>query len=91
MDFDGRELTRVYLDKQDLNVLLEEVKTFQTIDELEAFLLTHGESIVDLMGGEIDRIEMKLRVRLPLLILDIAVIICVPLSPAEKIPRNTTL
>lgn len=38
------------------------MKTFQTIDELEAFLLNHGESIVDLMGGEIDRIEMKLRV-----------------------------
>lgn len=62
MDFDGRELTRVYLDKQDLNTLLEEVRTFQTIDELEAFLLKHGENIVDLMGGEIDRIEMKLRV-----------------------------
>lgn len=66
MDFDGRELTRVYLDKQDLNILLEEVKTFQTIDELEAFLLKHGENIVDLMGGEIDRIEMKLRVSLAL-------------------------
>ncbi|XP_055629461.1 proton-coupled zinc antiporter SLC30A9, mitochondrial [Toxorhynchites rutilus septentrionalis] len=65
MDFDGRELTRVYLDKQDLNVLLDEVKTFQTTDELEAFLLTHGESIVDLMGGEIDRIEMKLRKKFP--------------------------
>lgn len=38
------------------------MKTFQTIDELEGFLLKHGESIVDLMGGEIDRIEMKLRV-----------------------------
>ena len=38
------------------------MKTFQTIDELEAFLLKHGESSVDLMGGEIDRIEMKLRV-----------------------------
>ncbi|XP_050080355.1 zinc transporter 9 [Anopheles maculipalpis] len=65
MDFDGRELTRVYLDKQDLNLLLEEVRTFQTIDELEAFLLTHGENIVDLMGGEIDRIEMKLRKKFP--------------------------
>lgn len=64
MDFDGRELTRVYLDKQDLSVLLEEVKTFQTIDELEAYMLKHGENIVDLMGGEIDRIEMKLRVGL---------------------------
>ncbi|KFB37812.1 AGAP012046-PA-like protein [Anopheles sinensis] len=65
MDFDGRELTRVYLDKQDLNMLLEEVRTFQTIDELEAFLLKHGENIVDLMGGEIDRIEMKLRKKFP--------------------------
>lgn len=25
-------------------------------------MMKHGESIVDLMGGEIDRIEMKLRV-----------------------------
>lgn len=44
------------------NVLLKEIKLFTTIDELEAFLLKHGESIVDLMGGEIDRIEMKIRV-----------------------------
>ncbi|KAL7041353.1 hypothetical protein ACKWTF_000737 [Chironomus riparius] len=65
LDFDGRELSKVYLDKQDLNVLLDEVKTFQTIDELEAFLLKHGENIVDLMGGEIDRIEMKLRKKCP--------------------------
>lgn len=96
MDFDGRELTRSYLDKQELNELLkvcmnqrsgigfshpsgrsrpivnncffnfyfylQVVKTFQTTDELEQFLLNHGENIVDLMGGEIDRIEMKLRV-----------------------------
>lgn len=40
------------------------MKGFQTIDELEAFMLKHGEHIVDLMGGEIDRIEMKLRVSL---------------------------
>lgn len=65
MDFDGRELTRSYLDKQDLVDLLETVKSFQTIDELESFLLKHGENIVDLMGGEIDRIEMKLRKKFP--------------------------
>lgn len=41
---------------------LQEVKTFTTVDELEAFILKHGENIVDLMGGEIDRIEIKLRV-----------------------------
>lgn len=38
------------------------MKTFSTVDELEAFILKHGENIVDLMGGEIDRIEIKLRV-----------------------------
>lgn len=32
------------------------------MDDLEGFLLDQGESIVDLMGGEIDRIEMNLRV-----------------------------
>lgn len=92
LDFDGRELSRVYLDKQDLGALLEvsnffiakklgkylkkksfdpqEVKAFQTIDELESFMLKHGESIVDLMGGEIDRIEMKLRVSFQILMKD---------------------
>lgn len=39
------------------------MKTFTTVDELEAFILKHGENIVDLMGGEIDRIEIKLRVK----------------------------
>lgn len=34
----------------------------QNIDDLEAFLLKHGESIVDMLGGEIDRIELKLKV-----------------------------
>ncbi|XP_043478259.1 zinc transporter 9 isoform X2 [Leptopilina heterotoma] len=61
LDFDGRELTRSYLDKHDLNAMLEEVKKMQNIDELEAFLLKHGENIVDLLGGEIDRIEVKLK------------------------------
>ncbi|KAL0269050.1 UNVERIFIED_CONTAM: hypothetical protein PYX00_010790 [Menopon gallinae] len=65
MDFDGGELTRSYLDKQDLNQMLEEVKKFQTIDELEEFMLKHGENIVDMMGGEIDRIELKLRKKHP--------------------------
>lgn len=64
LDFDGRELTRSYLDKQDLNELLEQVKKLENIDQFESFMLVHGENIVDTLGGEIDRIEMKLRVRL---------------------------
>lgn len=65
MDFDGRELTRSYLDKQDLKDLLQTIQSFQKVEELEEFLLKHGENIVDLMGGEIDRIEMKLRKKFP--------------------------
>ncbi|XP_039280594.1 zinc transporter 9 [Nilaparvata lugens] len=65
LDFDGRELTRSYLDKQDLNSLLEEVKGFNDIDQVESFMIKHSEAIVDMMGGEIDRIEMKLRRKFP--------------------------
>lgn len=65
MDFDGRELARLYLEKQDLNIMLDDVRSFTTIDELESYMLKHGENIVDLMGGEIDRIEMKLRKKFP--------------------------
>ncbi|EDV98389.1 GH22699 [Drosophila grimshawi] len=65
LDFDGRELTRSYLDKQDLNKLLTIVRGFRNADDLESFLLDQGESIVDLMGGEIDRIEMNLRRQFP--------------------------
>lgn len=34
----------------------------QNPDELESFILKHGENIVDMLGGEIDRIELKLKV-----------------------------
>jgi zinc transporter 9 len=43
-------------------MLFQEVQNMKTIDEMEAFILKHGENIVDMMGAEIDRIEMKLRV-----------------------------
>ncbi|XP_063374634.1 proton-coupled zinc antiporter SLC30A9, mitochondrial [Cydia amplana] len=65
VDFDGRALTRSYLEKHDLNALLEDMKKIQTIDDVEAFLLKHGENIVDMLGGEIDRIELKLRKKFP--------------------------
>ncbi|XP_037297204.1 zinc transporter 9 [Manduca sexta] len=65
VDFDGRALTRSYLEKHDLNGLLEDMKKIETIDDVEAFLLKHGENIVDMLGGEIDRIELKLRKKFP--------------------------
>lgn len=45
VDFDGRELTRSYLDKQDLEMMLEEVRNMKNINEMESFLLKHGENI----------------------------------------------
>ncbi|CAB3228367.1 unnamed protein product [Arctia plantaginis] len=65
VDFDGRALTRSYIEKHDLNTLLEDIKKISTIDDVEAFLLKHGENIVDMLGGEIDRIELKLRKKFP--------------------------
>lgn len=62
IDFDGAQLTRLYLDRLDLNNLLTEMKSITGIDDLETFMVNHGEAIVDLLGGEIDRIELKIRV-----------------------------
>jgi PREDICTED: similar to solute carrier family 30 (zinc transporter), member 9 len=38
------------------------MQSLKTIDEVEAFFLKHGENIVDLLGGEVDRIEKELKV-----------------------------
>ena len=35
---------------------------FKEIEEVEAFLLKHGENIVDMLGAEVDRIEKELKV-----------------------------
>ncbi|XP_037785527.1 zinc transporter 9-like isoform X4 [Penaeus monodon] len=61
VDFDGRELTRGYLDKQDLDAIMKEIQAIKTVDEVEAFMLKHGENIVDSLGAEVDRIEKTLK------------------------------
>lgn len=43
-------------------MLIQEVKAYHSIDQLNEFMLSHGENIVDIMGDEIDRIEMNLSV-----------------------------
>lgn len=65
IDFDGRELTRSYLDKQDLEAMLEDMQSLKTIDEVEGFMLKHGENVIDLVGAEIDRIESQLKKQHP--------------------------
>lgn len=64
VDFDGRQLTRYYLDTIDLEALLKEMQKLQTLEDVDNFMLKHGENIVDLVGGEIDRIERELKVSL---------------------------
>ncbi len=44
-------------------LISKEIDRIQTTQDVEAFMLKHGENIVDRVGGEIDRIERNLRVR----------------------------
>lgn len=62
MDFDGRKLTNNYLHSIDLEALFAEFQDVRSIEECEAFMLKHGENIVDLLGAEVDRIETELKV-----------------------------
>ncbi|XP_068259270.1 proton-coupled zinc antiporter SLC30A9, mitochondrial isoform X1 [Nyctibius grandis] len=65
VDFDGRVVTRSYLEKQDIEQLLQEIQQVKTLEELEAFMLKHGENIIDTLGAEVDRLEKDLKQRNP--------------------------
>ncbi|XP_042697720.1 proton-coupled zinc antiporter SLC30A9, mitochondrial isoform X2 [Chrysemys picta bellii] len=65
VDFDGRVVTRSYLEKQDIEQLLQEIQQVKTLEELEAFMLKHGENIIDTLGAEVDRLEKELKQRNP--------------------------
>lgn len=61
VDVDGRELALYYLRKKNLRSMLDEVNAMKTEQELETFLLQHGENIVDCLGEQVDRIEVNLK------------------------------
>lgn len=42
----------------------QEIQQVKTLEELEAFMLKHGENIVDMLGAEVDRLEKDLKVNL---------------------------
>ncbi|KAH0616231.1 hypothetical protein JD844_027201 [Phrynosoma platyrhinos] len=65
VDFDGRVVTRSYLEKQDIEQLLQEIQQVKTLEELETFMLKHGENIIDTLGAEVDRLERELKKRNP--------------------------
>ena len=61
VDIDGRELARFYLSKTNLEQMMKEVKTIENTDDMELFMLKHGENVVDCLGSEVDRIEKELK------------------------------
>lgn len=65
VDFDGRVVTRSYLEKQDIEQLLHDIQQVKTAEDLENFMLLHGENIIDTLGAEVDRLEKELKQRNP--------------------------
>uniref|UniRef100_A0A8C9VW97 Proton-coupled zinc antiporter SLC30A9, mitochondrial n=1 Tax=Scleropages formosus TaxID=113540 RepID=A0A8C9VW97_SCLFO len=65
VDFDGRVVTRSYLEKQDIDQILHEIQQVKTPEDLENFMLKHGENIIDTLGAEVDRLEKELKHRNP--------------------------
>ena len=46
-----------------LHWFMQEVQKLSSVEELERFLLEHGEQIVDTLGSEVDRIEQEIKVQ----------------------------
>jgi len=38
----------------------------KTTEELENFMLQHGENVIDTLGAEVDRLEKELKVQPPI-------------------------
>lgn len=43
-------------------VSLQDIQQVKTPEELENFMLKHGENIIDTLGAEVDRLEKELKV-----------------------------
>lgn len=48
----------------DLKCLIswQEIQQVKNFEELEIFMLKHGENIIDTLGAEVDRLEKELKV-----------------------------
>lgn len=42
---------------------VQEIQQVKTAEELESFMLKHGENIIDTLGAEVDRLEKELKVQ----------------------------
>lgn len=45
--------------------VLQDIQQVKTPEELEKFMLKHGENIIDTLGAEVDRLEKELKVIKP--------------------------
>lgn len=45
--------------------MLQEIQEVKTPEELETFMLKHGENIIDTLGAEVDRLEKELKNETP--------------------------
>ena len=61
VDVDGRALAQYYLSKRNMDVMMDEINAINSKEDLEAFMLKHGENVVDCLGEQVDRIEKELR------------------------------
>lgn len=43
-------------------LLSQDIQLVKTPEELENFMLKHGENIIDTLGAEVDRLEKELKV-----------------------------
>ena len=41
----------------------QDIQKISTVEELERFILEHGEQVVDVLGSEVDRIEQEIKVQ----------------------------
>lgn len=48
--------------------MLQDIQQVKTPEELEKFMLKHGENIIDTLGAEVDRLEKELKVKEPFLL-----------------------
>nr|CDS27762.1 zinc transporter 9 [Hymenolepis microstoma] len=65
IDIDGRELTRRYLETVPLGSLLTDIKSIETEDDMIAFMLYHGDHLVNTLGAEINQIEESIKREFP--------------------------
>lgn len=45
-----------------LHITSQDVQAFNSVGEMEKFLLEHGEQVIDILGAEVDRIELEIKV-----------------------------